>query len=67
MFGRLRERARAAWRDHGTKIIGAVGSGFGLLATATNWFGPKTLQGFMVAAGMCTIWRGFVNTNQAPR
>jgi hypothetical protein len=60
------------WKNHGTKIIGSLTTLLGAITVAT----PDTLTGIFgtrgpaiatAAAGILTIWRGFYNSNQAPK
>lgn len=65
------------WRDHGTKIIGYVTAGIGVLATldATTiglvskflgpYWGGKFALGCLILAGLVTARRGHTNTATA--
>lgn len=55
------------FKDHGTKIIGAVTTVIGMAATLTPdqlaaLFGPKAPAAAMAVMGILTILRGFQNS-----
>lgn len=67
---------RALWVNHGTKLIGATQSVFGALVTADaatraaggeSMLTPKQLGICIFAAGLLTVWRGFVNSSNGDK
>lgn len=59
-------RARLFVRDHGTKILGFSQATFGAIAAnAGDFFTRRELQFIMMASGILTAWRGFVNSRNA--
>lgn len=49
------------WRNHGTKIIGAMTGTLGVLSSATTIFSAKIISLMMMVSGLLTFWRGFLN------
>lgn len=52
-------------RNHGTKALGAVGGTIGSVSAA-GVIPLKWLPWAMAVTGLCTFWRGFVNTKNLP-
>ena len=55
------------WKDHGTKILGAITTALGAISAASpdtlsGIFGPKGPAIAVTAAGLLTIVRGFTNS-----
>lgn len=67
---------RALWDNHGTKLIGGTQAVFGALVTADaaaraaggqSMLSPKQLGICIFAAGLLTVWRGFVNSSNGDK
>lgn len=64
---------RSFFRHHTTKLLGFAQVTVGALAVADQQmiaavFGPDGLRWIILASGVLTAWRGFVNTqNQQPQ
>ena len=54
----------ALWRTSGTKILGFAQVTVGVLSASTGVFPDHVLQYLIVASGLLTAWRGFVNSAQ---
>lgn len=50
------------WSNHGTKILGFAQVTVGVLAASTGVFPDPVLKYLMLASGLLTAWRGFVNS-----
>lgn len=50
------------WKNHGTKILGFAQVTIAVLATATDVFTPLVLKALVLASGLLTAWRGFMNS-----
>lgn len=50
------------WRNHGTKILGFAQVTVGVLAASTGIFPDPVLKYLMLASGLLTAWRGYVNS-----
>lgn len=52
----------AFFRNHTTKVLGFAQVTVGVLAGATGVFPDHVLKWIMLASGLLTAWRGFVNS-----
>jgi len=50
------------WRNHGTKVLGFAQVTVGVLATSTDVLPPPAIKYLILASGLLTAWRGFVNS-----
>ena len=50
------------WRTSGTKILGFSQVTLAVLATSTDLFSPLALKWLILASGLLTAWRGYVNS-----
>jgi hypothetical protein len=50
------------WRTSGTKILGFAQVTVGVLAASTGIFPDDALKYVMLASGLLTAWRGYVNS-----
>jgi hypothetical protein len=50
------------WQTHGTKLLGFAQITVGVLAASTNVFPDHIVKYLILASGLLTAWRGYVNT-----
>lgn len=50
------------WKNHGTKVLGFAQVTVGVLAVADGIFTPESLKYVLLASGLLTAWRGYVNS-----
>jgi len=50
------------WRTSGTKLLGFLQVTIGVLAASTGIFPEPLLKYLIVASGLLTAWRGYVNS-----
>lgn len=50
------------WNSHGTKVLGFLQVTLAVLSTATDLFSPLALKWLILASGLLTAWRGYVNS-----
>lgn len=60
------------WREHGTKLLGFLQVTAGALATMdqqmiAELLGPNGMRWIIMATGILTAWRGFVNSDAIER
>lgn len=60
------------WREHGTKLLGLLQVTAGALATMdqqmiADLLGPNAMRWIIMATGILTAWRGFVNSDNRER
>lgn len=50
-------------QNHGTKVLGFLSTTLGVLAIADpSIIGPEATKWILLASGLVTAWRGFINT-----
>jgi hypothetical protein len=58
------ERLKAAWKNHGTKIIGFAQGTVSAIAGVTGIIPEHHLKYYLAASAVLTFWRGFFNSSQ---